>query len=82
VREGSINSAEIFGKQFDQIFAKRIRQADEFYQTVVPEHVSDNARSVMRQSMAGLLWSRQFYHYVVEQWLDGDPDRWKLLVQT
>ena len=59
---------------FDKIFADRIREADEFYQTVIPKHLSHDARTVMRQSLGGLLWSKQFYHYVIEQWLDGDPD--------
>jgi len=58
---------------FDEIFADRIREADEFYQTVIPKHLSHDARTVMRQSLGGLLWSKQFYHYVVEKWLDGDP---------
>ncbi|HZE71507.1 MAG TPA: hypothetical protein VE135_18540 [Pyrinomonadaceae bacterium] len=58
---------------FEKIFAQRIGEADEFYETVIPRHLSDDARSVMRQSIAGLLWSKQFYHYVVEQWLNGDP---------
>ena len=58
---------------FDQLFVARIREADEFYESVIPKHLSDDARSVMRQSFAGLLWSKQFYHYVVEQWLQGDP---------
>ena len=58
---------------FEQLFAARIREADEFYNTVIPEALSDDARSVMRQSFAGVLWSKQFYHYVVEQWLEGDP---------
>jgi Glycosyl hydrolase family 63 C-terminal domain len=58
---------------FDQVFDTRIHEAAEFYQTVIPGNLSDDARSVMRQSLAGLLWSKQFYHYVIEQWLDGDP---------
>ncbi|HEX6719813.1 MAG TPA: hypothetical protein VF088_22090 [Pyrinomonadaceae bacterium] len=58
---------------FEQIFTARVREADEFYDTVIPKHLSHDARSVMRQSLGGLLWSKQFYHYVVEQWLDGDP---------
>ncbi len=57
---------------FDRVFADRIREADEFYETVIPKHLSHDACSVMRQSIAGLLWSKQFYHYVVEDWLDGD----------
>jgi hypothetical protein len=58
---------------FDKIFADRLHEADEFYQTVIPKDLSADAQSVMRQSLGGLLWSKQFYHYVVEQWLEGDP---------
>ena len=58
---------------FEQTFAERIKEADEFYGTVIPGHLSADAQSIMRQSLAGVLWSKQFYHYVVEQWLDGDP---------
>ena len=58
---------------FDKVFVERIREADEFYEAVIPRHLSDDARLVMRQSLAGLLWSKQFYHYEIEQWLDGDP---------
>jgi len=58
---------------FDKIFAERLREADEFYDRVIPKHLSDDARLVMRQSIGGLLWSKQFYHYVIEKWIDGDP---------
>jgi hypothetical protein len=58
---------------FETIFADRIREANEFYQTIIPTDLSDDARSVMRQAFAGMLWSKQYYHYVIEQWLDGDP---------
>ncbi len=59
--------------QFDQIFAARQREADEFYETVIPAELTEDAARVMRQSLAGLLWSKQFYHYVVNEWLSGDP---------
>ena len=59
--------------EFDETFATRIKEADEFYETVIPNHLSPDARLVMRQAFAGMLWSKQFYHYVIEQWLDGDP---------
>jgi hypothetical protein len=62
-----------FGAEFEQIFSDRRRETDEFYRTVIPQHLSPDAQSVMRQSFAGLLWSKQFYHYVIEQWLKGDP---------
>jgi hypothetical protein len=62
-----------FGREFEALFARRIREADEFYATVIPATLSDDARSVMRQAFAGLLWSKQFYHYDVRRWLEGDP---------
>jgi mannosylglycerate hydrolase MGH1-like protein len=62
-----------FGTGFEQMFARSLQEADEFYATVIPQHLSPDAQSVMRQAFAGLLWSKQFYHYVVEHWLRGDP---------
>ncbi len=59
--------------EFDEIFSERIREADEFYQKIVPTELLSDAQMVMRQSLSGLLWSKQFYHYVVEDWLSGDP---------
>ncbi|MGB9178507.1 MAG: hypothetical protein WCB68_04600 [Pyrinomonadaceae bacterium] len=59
---------------FDKIFVDRESEADEFYDKIIPSDLSEDARNVMRQSFAGLLWSKQFYHYVVKQWLDGDPN--------
>jgi hypothetical protein len=58
---------------FDAVFAQRIREADEFYAAVQPADLSEDERRVQRQALAGLLWSKQFYHYVVELWLKGDP---------
>jgi mannosylglycerate hydrolase MGH1-like protein len=58
---------------FENIFATRQAEADEFYDGISPVGVSDDARRVMRQAFAGLLWSKQFYHYVVSDWLKGDP---------
>jgi hypothetical protein len=58
---------------FDRIFTQRQREADEFYATLIPRDLSQDAQNVMRQAFAGMLWSKQFYHYVVKQWLEGDP---------
>jgi hypothetical protein len=58
---------------FDATFTQRIREANDFYATVIPQDLSPAARSVMRQALGGMLWSKQFYHYVVEDWLKGDP---------
>jgi hypothetical protein len=56
----------------EEIFKTRIAEADEFYAEIIPEKLSDDEKNVMRQSFAGMLWSKQFYHYVVKEWLDGD----------
>jgi hypothetical protein len=58
---------------FNLIFQKRQREADEFYATLIPAELSADAQNVMRQGFAGMLWSKQFYHYVVKDWLQGDP---------
>ena len=60
-------------EEFDTIFALRLKEADEFYESLAPADVSADARLVQRQAFAGLLWSKQFYHYEVSRWLKGDP---------
>jgi hypothetical protein len=67
---------EPFGKQFDEVFAARLREADEFYKEVIPPSLDDDAKNVMRQAIAGMLWSKQFYYYDLDKWLGehgGDP---------
>ena len=58
---------------FEAVFAVRRKEADEFYDTVGIQGLDDDAKRVERQAYAGLLWTKQFYHYSVELWLDGDP---------
>ncbi len=60
-------------KDFDKIFTQRQKEADEFYSSIIPSNLSADAKNVMRQAFAGMLWSKQFYHYDVEKWLEGDP---------
>ncbi len=57
------------------ILAVRKKEADDFYSTVIPGDLSEDAKNVMRQSLAGLMWSKQFYHYVVRDWSAGDPNQ-------
>ena len=59
-----------FGKQFDEVFADRLREADEFYKSVTPPSVSEDAAKVMRQAIAGMLWSKQFFFFDGDNWLD------------
>jgi hypothetical protein len=73
-----------FGSAFDETFAVRKREADDFYAEIIPAGLSDDAANVMRQAFAGLLWSRQYYEYIVRDWLHGDPlqpppppERWR-----
>ncbi len=73
LRLTDLSKGEMFGCEFDRTFNLRLREADEFYETITPEGTSEDARNVMRQAFGGLLWSKQFYHYVVREWLDGDP---------
>jgi hypothetical protein len=57
---------------FDRVFADRRREADEFYAQKIPQNVPAEEVAVSRQAYAGLLWSEQFYHYVIPDWIDGD----------
>jgi hypothetical protein len=58
---------------FDAIVDGRLAEADAYYEAIHPAGLDDDRRRVQRQAFAGLLWSKQFYHYSVELWLDGDP---------
>ncbi len=61
-----------FGEEFDATFAARRHEADTFYARVIPPAHADEVKAVQRQAYAGLLWSKQFYHYSVADWLRGD----------
>ena len=56
-------------KDFNQIFESRIRDADEFYQRITAQSLSEDERRVHRQALAGMLWSKQFYYFDLEKWL-------------
>lgn len=56
-----------------KVFDERLAEADEFYASVIPANLNEDAQNVMRQSLAGMLWSKQYYHYVVKTWIEGDP---------
>jgi hypothetical protein len=65
--------ADALDGEFDRLFSVRQLEADDFYADVIPEDLSRDAKNTMRQAFAGLLWSKQFYHYVQREWLKGDP---------
>ena len=72
VQTGKKTMAEAFG-DFDPIFKLRRAEADQFYAELAPATLNHEHRAIQRQAFSGLLWNKQFYHYIVDQWLDGDP---------
>ncbi len=62
-----------FGQEFNDIFQTRQQEADEFYHRVSPHEKSLELQNIQRQAFAGMLWNKQYYHYVVDTWLEGDP---------
>ena len=65
-----------FGSGFDSVMTARRKEADEFYAAVIPSSLTADQANVMRQALAGMLWSKQFYYYDVERWLSergADP---------
>ncbi len=68
--ERAYGKAGAFGKHFDEMLQTRRNEADEFYTTVIPSSLDADAANVMRQALAGMLWSKQFYYFDVNRWLE------------
>jgi hypothetical protein len=64
---------EFFGNSFQKTFSDRKQDADDYYALRIPENLSHDEKGVMRQAYGGLLWTKQFYHYIVDAWINGDP---------
>jgi len=60
-------------QDFDEIVALREAEADRFHKAIAPAGLDTDRRRVLRQALAGLTWSKQFFHYDVRRWLEGDP---------
>jgi hypothetical protein len=71
--ETATSGAKALGADFNKIFTRCKKEADEFYATVIPQSADPDTKNIMRQAFAGLLWGKQYYHYVVREWLSGDP---------
>ena len=70
----------LFGADFDDVIEARRKDADEFYNAIIPISLNADQANVMRQALAGMLWSKQFYHYDVDKWLEergSDPFKTK-----
>lgn len=63
---------DLFSRQ-EEIFEERIRETDLFYESISPSHLSEEQKNIQRQAFSGMLWAKQFYYFVVEDWLKGDP---------
>ncbi len=61
--------SDIFGSRFDDLFTSRLQEANEFYKGIIPSELGPDGSRVMRQALAGLLWSKQFFNYDVNKWL-------------
>jgi hypothetical protein len=61
---------QLFGKAFDSVFQARSAEADEFYAEIIPASLDSDQANVMRQALAGMMWSKQFYNYDVGRWLE------------
>jgi len=71
--EEAVTEAVDLSAGFDSVVSRRKREADAFYAAVTPQSMTADEAVVMRQAFAGLTWSKQFFHYDVSRWLDGDP---------
>lgn len=58
--------------RYEETFHQRIEESNQFYEDVIPTGISDDERLICRQGYAGLLWSKQFFYYVVEDWMRGE----------
>jgi hypothetical protein len=73
LRLSNKNLTQPFEQGFERIFSTRKAEADDFYKSILPSNISDELLRIQRQALAGLLWSKQYYHYDVERWLNtGD----------
>jgi hypothetical protein len=66
---GREHAADLVDSNFDQLLEKRLKEADEFYQAITPPAVGKEAARVMRQALAGLLWTKQYYGFDLDKWL-------------
>ncbi len=68
-------AGELFGERFHEVFRARRAEAERFHDHRTPDALTKDEQRVVRQARAGLLFSKQFYHYIVKDWLEGDPSQ-------
>jgi hypothetical protein len=60
-------------EEFDDVIERRREEADEFYYRISPMPMTDDLRNIQRQAFSGMMWTKQHYHFVWDQWAKGDP---------
>ena len=70
LKQAYAGDGDPFGKHFDEVFSSRSREADEFYASITPPHLGEDEARVMRQALAGMLWSKQYFNFDVDKWLE------------
>jgi hypothetical protein len=70
LRSNPSDSFRPFGEEFDEILSSRIKDADDFYRTVIPASLGPDETNVVRQALAGMMWTKQFYLYDIDKWLE------------
>ncbi|MHA2296820.1 MAG: MGH1-like glycoside hydrolase domain-containing protein [Candidatus Hodarchaeales archaeon] len=68
------NLIDPLGYGFDELMLAKRKEADEFYDSIIPDSLSEDEKNIQRQAFAGMLWTKQYYNFIVETWLKGDPD--------
>lgn len=66
------SNSDPFGSDFEECFEQRKKEADKFYKAITPFTISEQEQQIQRQAFAGMLWNKQFYNYIVQDWLNGD----------
>jgi hypothetical protein len=69
-KKSSAAEGDPFGKNFDAVFTERLREADEFYKSVIPASADEDKANVMRQALSGMLWSKQYFFFDGNSWLN------------
>lgn len=62
-------------ENFDAQFAGRLKDADDYYAEIQPPEMTPDERLVQRQALAGMMWAKQFFYYIIEDWMQGDPSQ-------
>lgn len=73
--DSKVRPKVVFGQAFTRTFKQRIAEADAFYRDKISTSLPEESQRILRQAYSGLMWTKQFYNYIVEDWLKGDPNR-------